>query len=150
MGAAPWYRASLERIGLNKVIASANLLGRYTKLLKKGSPMLKKNISTAAALIVAVLALSANVVAQNVLTTATNSSASQAIVSSLSNLPDADELIYISPHRVLTEAAPRVLPDADLTKLRAHLSDMKKETGIDPANIDFIVFQARFKKPTAE
>ena len=112
--------------------------------------MLKKNISTAAALIVAVLALSANMVAQNVLTTATNSSASQAIVGSLSNLPDADELIYISPHRVLTEAAPRVLPDADLTKLRAHLSDMKKETGIDPANIDFIVFQARFKKPTEE
>jgi len=113
--------------------------------------MLKKTITNlAAALIVAVLASSANVLAQNVLTTATNSGASQTIVSSLSNLPDADELIYISPHRVLTEAAPRVLPDADLTKMRAHLSEMKKQTGIDPANIDFIVLQVRFKKPTAE
>jgi hypothetical protein len=112
--------------------------------------MLKKNISTAAAMIVAVLALNANVLAQNVLKTATNSSASQTIVSSLSNLPDADELIYISPHRVLTEAAPRVLPDADLAKMRTHLSEMKKQTGIDPANIDFVVFQVRFKKPTAE
>jgi len=112
--------------------------------------MLKKITNLAAALIVAVLASNANVPAQNVLTTATNSGASQTIVSSLSNLPDADELIYISPHRVLTEAAPRVLPDADLTKMRAHLSEMKKQTGIDPANIDFIVLQVRFKKPTAE
>ena len=112
--------------------------------------MTKKTISAAAALSVAVLALSANVLAQNVLTTATNSSTSQTIVSSLSNLPDADDLIYISPHRVLTEAAPRVLPDADLAKLRADLSEVKKQTGIDPANIDFIVFQVRFKKPTAE
>src|SRR5437899_7186452 len=103
--------------------------------------MLKKTITNlAAALIVAVLALSANVLAQNVLTTATNSSASQTIVSSLSNLPDADELIYINPHRILADAAPRVLADADLTKLRANLGDMKKQTGIDPANIDFIVF----------
>jgi hypothetical protein len=113
--------------------------------------MLKKTITNlAAALIVAVLALSTNAPAQNILTTATNWGASQTVVSSLSNLPDADELIYISPHRVLTEAAPRVLPDADLTKMRAHLSEMKKQTGIDPANIDFIVFQVRFKKPTAE
>jgi hypothetical protein len=111
--------------------------------------MMKKNITTlAAALIVAVLALSANVLAQNSLTT--DAAARQTIVSSLSNLPDADELIYISPHRVLTEAAPRVLPDADLTKLHANLGDIKKQTGIDPANIDFVVFQVRFKKPTAE
>ncbi len=110
---------------------------------------MKKNITTlAAALIVAVLALSANVLAQNSLTT--DAAARQTIVSSLSNLPDADELIYISPHRVLTEAAPRVLPDADLTKLHANLGDIKKQTGIDPANIDFVVFQVRFKKPTAE
>jgi len=113
--------------------------------------MLKKPIANlAAALIAAVPVLSASVLAQNVLTTATNPGASQTIVSSLSNLPDADELIYISPHRVLTEAAPRVLPDADLTRMRAHLSEMKKQTGIDPANIDFIVLQVRFKKPTAE
>jgi hypothetical protein len=112
---------------------------------------MKKNITTpAAALIVAILALSANLLAQNILATATNSSARQTIVSSLSNLPDADELVYISPHRVLTEAAPRVLPEADLAKLHANLSDVKKQTGIDPANIDFVVIQVRFKKPTAE
>jgi hypothetical protein len=112
---------------------------------------MKKKITTlAAALIVAILALSANVLAQNIQATATNSSARQTIVSSLSNLPDADELIYISPHRVLTEAAPRVLPEADLAKLRANLSDVKKQTGIDPANIDFVVIQVRFRKPTAE
>ena len=111
---------------------------------------MRKKTTALATLIVAVLALSANVLAQNILTTATNSRASQTIVSSLSNLPEADELIYISPHRVLTEAAPRVLPDADLAKMRADLSDVKKQTGIDPANIDFIVFQVRFRKPTAE
>jgi hypothetical protein len=111
---------------------------------------MRKKTTALATLIFAVLALSANVLAQNILTTATNFRASQTIVSSLSNLPEADELIYISPHRVLTEAAPRVLPDADLAKMRADLSDVKKQTGIDPANIDFIVFQVRFKKPTAE
>jgi len=121
------------------------------KTFERRIPMLKKTVTNlAAALILAVLALSANVLAQNALTTATNASASQTIVSSLSNLPDADELIYISPHRVLTEAAPRVLPDAELAKMRADLSEVKKQTGIDPANIDFIVFQVRFKKPTAE
>src|SRR2546427_12750338 len=104
---------------------------------------MKKTITIlAAALIVAVLALSADVLAQNSLIT--DAAAHQAIVSSLSNLPDADELIYISPHRVLTEAAARVLPDADLAKLRANLSDGKKQTGIDPANIGFVVFQVRF------
>jgi hypothetical protein len=89
---------------------------------------MRKKTTALATLIVAVLALSANVLAQNILTTATNSRASQTIVSSLSNLPEADELIYISPHRVLTEAAPRVLPDADLAKMRADLSEVKKPT----------------------
>ena len=111
---------------------------------------MKKNIITLATLIVAVLALSASALAQNSLTTATNAKPSQAIVSSLSNLPDADEILYISPHRILADAAPRVLPDADLAKMRTGLGDMKKETGVDPSNIDYLVMQVRFKKPTAE
>ncbi len=111
---------------------------------------MKKHITTLTTLIVAVLALGASASAQNSLTTATNAKASQAIVSSLSNLPEADEILYISPHRIIADAAPRVLPEADLAKMRTGLGEMKKETGVDPSNIDYLVMQVRFKKPTAE
>ncbi len=110
---------------------------------------MKKHIYTLLATIV-ITVLCTTVLAQNSLTTAVRSKASRAVASSLANLPEADTLIYISPQRILAEAAPRVLPEADLAKLREALAGMKKETGIDAANIDYIVVQIRFRKPTAE
>jgi hypothetical protein len=99
---------------------------------------------------IAILALGARALAQNALTTATNAKTSQTVVSSLSNLPEADAMFYISPQRILAEAAPRVLAGVDLAKMRAGFSDVKKATGIDPANIDYVVVEVRFKKPAAE
>ena len=71
----------------------------------------------------------------------------QDVTTSLANLPEADTLIYISPRRILTEAAPRVLPEKDLAELRSGLSEVKKNAGVDPANLDYVVLQVRFKKP---
>ena len=110
---------------------------------------MKKNIITLATLTVAVLALSARASAQNSLTS-TGAKASQTIVSSLSNLPDADDILYVSPHRIIADAAPRVMPEADVTKMRNGFADIKKQTGIDPTSVDYIVMEIRFKKPTAD
>jgi hypothetical protein len=71
----------------------------------------------------------------------------QDVSTALSNLPDADSLIYINPRRILTEAAPRVLPEKDLESMRQGLAELKKSVGLDPANLDYLVFQIRFRKP---
>jgi hypothetical protein len=42
---------------------------------------------------------------------------------SLASLPDADVLIYVSPQRILNDAAPRLLPPAEITKMRATFAD---------------------------
>jgi hypothetical protein len=76
-------------------------------------------------------------------------SAYQNVSTSLASLPEADTLLFISPHLIITEAAVRVLPEKDLAGMREGLSEMKKEVGIDLGNIDYIVLQARFKKPNA-
>src|SRR6266404_2382481 len=75
--------------------------------------------------------------------------ARQNISASLVNLPEADSLFYISPHRILIDAAPRVLPEKDLAQMRQGLSELKKR-GVDPSTIDYVVLQVRFKKPTAD
>ncbi len=43
----------------------------------------------------------------------------------------------------------RVLPEKELAEVREGLSQMKTQVGIDPGNIDYVVFQTRFKKPNA-
>ena len=68
---------------------------------------------------VAVLALAQHTVAQN----------PQA---ALASLPEADALIYVSPQRILNEAAPRVMKPADVTSMRATFADLKKAIGVDP------------------
>lgn len=65
----------------------------------------------------------------------------------LANLPEADALIYVSPQRILNEAAPRVMPAAEVTKMRAGFADIKKAAGIDPAAIEYLVIAIRFNKP---
>jgi len=68
----------------------------------------------------------------------------------LANLPEADTLVYINPHRILTEAAPRVMPEKDLASMRQGLAELKSAVGMDPSNIDYVVLQVRFKKPGAD
>lgn len=86
---------------------------------------------------IAVLALASQVFAQN----------PQA---ALAALPEADALIYVSPQRILNEAAPRVIDPAELTKMRATFADLKKGVGVDPSTIEYLVIAVRFHKPAAD
>lgn len=72
----------------------------------------------------------------------------QDVTAALANLPEADTMIYLNPHRILTEAAPRLMPEKDLENMRKGLSDLKKQAGIDPTTIDYVVLQMRFRKPS--
>ena len=69
---------------------------------------------------------------------------------SLANLPDADVLIYISPQKVLNEAAPRIMPAAEITKMRAGFADIKKGMGVDPSSVAYVVIAMRFHKPAGD
>jgi hypothetical protein len=71
----------------------------------------------------------------------------QSVTTSLASLPEADALIYVSPQRILNDAAPRVLVPAELTKMRAAFADIKKATGVDPSTIEYLVIAVRFHKP---
>ena len=75
--------------------------------------------------------------------------AAQSLSSSLASLPEADALIYVSPQKILNEAAPRVMPPAEITKMRNAFNDLKKSVGVDPATIDYLVIAVRFNKPTS-
>ena len=68
----------------------------------------------------------------------------------LSTLPEADTLIYISPQRILNEAAPRLMDPAELTKMRSTFADLKQAAGIDPASVEYIVMAVRFNKPATD
>ncbi|HEU5459485.1 MAG TPA: hypothetical protein VFU83_03290 [Pyrinomonadaceae bacterium] len=71
----------------------------------------------------------------------------QSGTAALAALPEADALIYVSPQRILNEAAPRVMAPADLAKMRATFSDLKKGAGVDPATLEYLVIAVRFHKP---
>ena len=88
-----------------------------------------------------------NLVATKITTT---SPATQALVSSLANLPEADALIYINPQRILNELVPKLLPAKDVEEMRKGFEEVKKNAGIDPTKVDYIVIAVRFKKPTAD
>lgn len=68
----------------------------------------------------------------------------------LASLPEADAVIYVSPQRILNEAAPRVMTPADLTGMRNAFADMKKSAGIDPSTIEYLVIAVRFNKPATD
>ena len=80
--------------------------------------------------------------------TATSSPATQGVINSLSSLPEADGLIYVNLQRILNEALPKFLPAKDLEDMRKGFEDAKKDAGIDPAKIDYVVIAVRFNKPT--
>lgn len=65
----------------------------------------------------------------------------------LASLPEADALIYVSPQRILNEAAPRVMSPADVTKMRSGFTEIKSAAGIDPATVEYLVIAVRFNKP---
>lgn len=76
--------------------------------------------------------------------------AAQSVPASLAALPEADVLIYVNPQRILNEAAPRVMPPAEITKMRASFADIKKSIGVDPSAIEYLVIAARFHKPAGD
>ena len=74
----------------------------------------------------------------------------QSASASLAALPEADMLIYVSPQRILNDAAPRVMPPAEITKMRAVFADLKKGAGIDPSALEYLVIAVRFHKPAGD
>jgi hypothetical protein len=93
-------------------------------------------------------AAAASVRAQDAMAVAPNNGQPpQDAAAALASLPEADILVYLNPRRILNEAAPRVLPQKDLDNLQRGFAEMKTKAGIDPAAIDHVVLQVRFKKP---
>ncbi|HEU4869909.1 MAG TPA: hypothetical protein VFT08_03590, partial [Pyrinomonadaceae bacterium] len=68
----------------------------------------------------------------------------------LATLPEADALVYVSPQRILNEAAPRVVDPAELTKMRSTFADLKKSAGVDPSSVEYLVIAVRFNKPASD
>ncbi len=83
-------------------------------------------------------------------TSNTSARSLQNVANSLSSLPQADALIYLSPQRIFNEAAPKLMAPADTTKMRGAFSELQKAMGIDPAKIDYLVIALRFNKPTGD
>lgn len=74
----------------------------------------------------------------------------QAASTALASLPDADMLIYISPQRLLNDAAPRVMSAKDVTEMRNGFAEMKKSVGLDPSSVEYLVLAVRFHKPAGD
>ena len=83
-------------------------------------------------------------------TLATDSAAIQNVINSLSNLPEADALVYINPRRIIDDVLPKFLPAKDLEEMRKGFEAAKQQAGIDPAKVEYVVIAVRFKKPTAD
>ena len=79
-----------------------------------------------------------------------NSAFAQHSAAALSTLPEADAIIYLSPQRILNDAAPRVMTPADVTKMRGAFAELKKSVGVDPASIEYLVIAVRFNKPATD
>ena len=69
---------------------------------------------------------------------------------SLANLPEADVLIYVSPQRILNDAAPKFMSATDLSSMRSAFGEMKKSVGFDPSTVEYLVIALRFHKPAAD
>jgi hypothetical protein len=70
--------------------------------------------------------------------------------SSLANLPEADLLIYVSPQRILNDAAPKILAPKDLEEMRGTFAQLKSSIGFDPATVEYLVIAVRFNKPAGD
>jgi hypothetical protein len=74
----------------------------------------------------------------------------QNVLASLGSLPEADALLYVNPQRLLNEAAPRLMPEKDLADMRKGFEELKKNIGVDPTKIEYLVIATRFSKPSAD
>jgi hypothetical protein len=74
----------------------------------------------------------------------------QSIPAPLTNLPEADLLIYISPQRTLNDLLPKVLPANEVAEMQSGFAEMKKAVGVDPATIEYLVIAVRFNRPTGD
>ena len=83
-------------------------------------------------------------------TPATSSPAMQGVINSLSQLPEADAMMYINPQRIINEVLPKFLTAKDLEEMHKGFEAAKTQAGIDPSKVEFIVIAVRFKKPTAD
>lgn len=112
------------------------------------------------ALFLIIVALSPNATAQESPATTRHSLSAQPVIiensrsddvsKSLASLPEADALIYLSPHRIIADAAPHLLTEKQLAELGEGVGQLKKSTGVDLTNVDYVVLQTRFKKPGAD
>ncbi|MFN2531406.1 MAG: hypothetical protein ABR555_08925 [Pyrinomonadaceae bacterium] len=74
----------------------------------------------------------------------------QNVAASLSTLPEADALIYISPRKILNDVVPKFLSPTDLAQMQSSFRDIKQAVGVDPATIEYVVIAVRFHKPGAD
>jgi hypothetical protein len=81
---------------------------------------------------------------------AITSPAMQGVINSLSQLPEADALVYINPQRIINEVLPKFLSAKDLEEMHKGFAAAKAQAGIDPAKVEYLVIVVRFKKPTAD
>jgi len=85
-----------------------------------------------------------------VLLSSASAAFSQAIPAPLTNLPDADVLIYISPQRTLNDFLPKVMPAKEVAEMQTAFADMKKAVGVDPTTVEYIVIALRFHRPAPD
>ena len=131
---------------------------------------MRKNFSPLVVLLLVLAVAAVNVQAQNALgkrssaetqlasndakaltpTSATVSPAIQGVINSLSQLPEADVLMYINPRRIINEVLPKFLSAKDLEEMRKGFEAAKSQAGVDPTKIEYLVIAVRFKKPTAD
>ena len=83
-------------------------------------------------------------------TPATSSPAMQGVINSLSQLPEADAMMYVNPQRIINEVLPKFLTPKDLEEMHKGFEAAKTQAGIDPAKVEYLVIAIRFKKPTAD
>jgi len=74
----------------------------------------------------------------------------QSVPAPLTNLPEADLLIYMSPQRTLNDFIPKVMPAKDVAAMQSNFAEMKKAVGVDPATIEYLVIAVRFNRPTGD
>lgn len=97
-----------------------------------------------------VAATSAQTVSNPINTPAGTLAAKPSVVPPEINLPEAETLIYINAKRILNEAVPRFVPPVEVAKLRKEFDNLEQSMGVDPAQIDYVIVAARFRKPSAE
>jgi hypothetical protein len=74
----------------------------------------------------------------------------QSLSTSLGNLPEADVLIYVSPQRILNDAAPKVMSAKNIEDMRNTFAQIKGTIGFDPTNVEYLVIAVRFHKPAGD